>query len=99
MACATCRDGSSGPTRGKHSLRDLIRGAVALGLAAGSTGTLHTGGVTPVAAQETHRRGWIVVRNCPLRRARHPSPSARHTMPRLWLTATPLLHTLLTSNE
>jgi ABC-type glycerol-3-phosphate transport system substrate-binding protein len=52
MACARCRDGSSSPTRGKHSRRDLMRGAVALGLAAGSAGTLHAGGMTPVAAQD-----------------------------------------------
>ena len=48
MACVTCRDGSFGPRRGKHSRRDLMRGAVALGLAAGSTGTLHA----VVAAQD-----------------------------------------------
>ena len=52
MACVTCRDGSFGRRQGKHSRRDLMRGAVALGLAAGSTGALHAGGVTPVAAQD-----------------------------------------------
>jgi putative aldouronate transport system substrate-binding protein len=52
MACAKCRDGSSSPTSGKHSRRDLMRGAAALGLAAGAAGTLPAGGMTPVAAQD-----------------------------------------------
>jgi putative aldouronate transport system substrate-binding protein len=52
MACAMCRDGSLAETRGKHSRRDIVRGAVALGLAAGGVGGLHGGAVPPVAAQD-----------------------------------------------
>src|SRR5215217_7726896 len=52
MACATCRDGSFSPRQGKHTRRNLMRGAVAVGLATGSAGTLQVGGMTPVAAQD-----------------------------------------------